>query len=202
MVGALITIEQSRLVDPDSRAGHCVHADVAGDGCAIPADQGARGHDDRHPADGRGRFRHYFGFETSASVLIARIFSLAWLGMIVATAMVASSVIYGLRREVMRVRQLGQYTLDEKIGEGAMGIVYEASHAMLRRPIAIKLLPPNRGGTVDPQRFDADQAGVTLTVDQAPALAGTPLYFSPEAITTPGSGRGPKRSLCARCCWV
>ena len=35
------------------------------------------------------------------------------------------------------------------------------------------------------KRFDADQAGVTLTVDGAPALAGTPLYFSPEAITTP-----------------
>jgi serine/threonine-protein kinase len=83
-------------------------------------------------------------------------FASTWALIIVAIAAVASQVVFGLRREVQRARRLGQYTLDEKIGEGAMGIVYRAHHALLRRPTAIKLLPPERAGQKNVQRFERE----------------------------------------------
>ena len=79
-----------------------------------------------------------------------------WWGLTTVVSTISSWVIYGLRAEVDRVRQLGQYTLDRKIGQGGMGIVYAAQHALLRRPTAIKLINPAVAGEHAVSRFERE----------------------------------------------
>ncbi|MBK7584445.1 MAG: serine/threonine protein kinase [Myxococcales bacterium] len=80
----------------------------------------------------------------------------AWWAMTVAVTTATSRVIYGLRREIRDAKQLGQYLLEHKIGEGGMGTVYQASHALLRRPTAVKLLHAGRASEAQQQRFETE----------------------------------------------
>jgi eukaryotic-like serine/threonine-protein kinase len=91
-----------------------------------------------------------------APAWVAIVPSLTWSSTVTALATLASKVIYGLSERVFEARRLGQYTLDEKIGEGGMGEVYRASHAMLRRPTAVKLLSGKHVSEEQARRFEKE----------------------------------------------
>jgi CHASE1-domain containing sensor protein len=61
-----------------------------------------------------------------------------------------------LRSEVHAAQQIGQYRLVRKLGEGGMGIVYEAEHALLRRPTAVKVISPRAVGREALERFERE----------------------------------------------
>jgi serine/threonine-protein kinase len=90
------------------------------------------------------------------SVVGSAINGVMWAIVLITISTVASRTIFDLRREVGQARVLGQYTLEEKIGAGGMGEVWRASHAMLRRPTAIKLLLVERTGEASLQRFERE----------------------------------------------
>lgn len=85
---------------------------------------------------------------------------LALLGVILAFAL-ALSMTRQYKRSLSAAvsqaqRQLGQYRLEKKIGEGGMGAVYRASHVMMRRPTAVKLLQQEKASPEFVQRFERE----------------------------------------------
>jgi eukaryotic-like serine/threonine-protein kinase len=57
-------------------------------------------------------------------------------------AVTISHVVTRLGQQVTREREMGSYRLGELLGRGGMGEVYLATHRMLARPAAIKLIRP------------------------------------------------------------
>ena len=59
-------------------------------------------------------------------------------------------IIHGLGQQVKRARELGSYRLEEPLGKGGMGEVFRATHQMLARPAAVKLIRPEILGSSAP----------------------------------------------------
>lgn len=83
--------------------------------------------------------------------------------------------------------QLGSYTLVRKLGEGGMGVVFEAKHASLQRPAAVKVLSAWLSTGLGRKRFEREvQACAALThpntveiYDYGESADGT-LYYAME----------------------
>jgi len=85
------------------------------------------------------------------------------------------------REAAIEAKQLGQYRLDEKLGEGAMGIVYRGHHAMLRRPSAIKLLNADRVNEASIARFERE-VQITCNLNNPHTVAIYDYGRTPEGI--------------------
>ncbi|MGD9646885.1 MAG: serine/threonine protein kinase [Pirellulales bacterium] len=97
----------------------------------------------------------------SLTILERTFYSLfALLALAAAAIFVFTLVVARLQRQAQRAaieaKQLGQYRLLEKIGAGAMGVVYKGQHAMLRRPTAIKMLDVERVNEASTARFERE----------------------------------------------
>jgi eukaryotic-like serine/threonine-protein kinase len=66
--------------------------------------------------------------------------------LVVIMAYVGARVVYSLGTEVTRARELGSYRLEHRLGQGGMGEVWRASHRLLARPAAIKLIRTSVAG--------------------------------------------------------
>jgi len=57
-----------------------------------------------------------------------------------AISLMPATIIRGLGRQVQEARSVGSYTLGKLLGKGGMGEVYEATHRLLARKAAVKLV--------------------------------------------------------------
>ncbi len=62
-------------------------------------------------------------------------------------AVIPSKIMLRIGHHVQRARELGSYRLVHLIGRGGMGEVWHATHRMLARPAAVKLIKPELLGT-------------------------------------------------------
>ena len=81
------------------------------------------------------------------------------------------------RRAALKAKQLGQYALDDKIGEGAFGAVYRAHHALMRRPVAVKLLQTEK---MNQTQRRAVRAGSAIDQPVDPPQHDHPLRLRPH----------------------
>jgi predicted Ser/Thr protein kinase len=84
----------------------------------------------------------------------------ALLGLSSVAIFVFTVMVARLRREAQKAeieaQQLGQYTLERKLGAGGMGVVYKGHHAMLRRQTAIKMLDVDKVNDASIARFERE----------------------------------------------
>ncbi len=107
------------------------------------------------------------------------------LGISSVTIFVGMLIVARLRREAQKAaieaKQLGQYVLDRKLGQGGMGVVYKGHHAMLRRPTAIKMLNVDLVNNDSIQRFERE-VQITCQLNHPNTIAVYDYGRTPEGV--------------------
>ena len=102
---------------------------------------------------------------------------------------VISRVVTKLGQQVSKAREMGSYHIGELIGRGGMGEVYHATHRMLARPAAIKLIRPE---TIAQGESDAAQLAIKRFRREAEVAAN---LRSPHTVALYDFGRTDDGSL-------
>ncbi|HEY8164749.1 MAG TPA: protein kinase [Gemmatimonadaceae bacterium] len=82
---------------------------------------------------------HVHGLSTLAALRVGLLMHYSDF-LVAGVAIVIARVVTRLGRQVSKARELGSYQLGELIKKGGMGEIYKATHRMLARPAAIKLI--------------------------------------------------------------
>jgi serine/threonine-protein kinase len=92
-----------------------------------------------------GRARGEWTFDSGSTVVLMHYPDY----LLVGVAVVISYVLTRLGQQLASAREMGSYRLGRLLGSGGMGQVYEATHRMLARRAAIKLIRPEMISAVD-----------------------------------------------------
>jgi eukaryotic-like serine/threonine-protein kinase len=86
-----------------------------------------------------------------------------------------------LRMSAVAARRVGQYVLVQEIGRGSNGMVYRARHALLRRPVAIKLLSPEMTNETTAASFE-HEVQMTSQLNHPNTVAVYDYGHTPEGV--------------------
>lgn len=170
-------LTQGQRAAPKALTTHIVGAAIAGtDGVDVIPSRDYRG----VPVVGAWRWLPQFGIGVATEMEAGEAFWLLHVLQFIflilfLLLMLCSVVMFGfsyvnlasrqrLNEAESKLKQLGQYSLEEKIGAGSMGVVYRARHALMRRDTAVKLLLPELATATAIERF---QREVCLTCQLA-----------------------------------
>lgn len=79
-----------------------------------------------------------------------------WALLSIGSAMICARIIWGLRQRLEASNRVGHYVLGERVGQGGAGVVYRATHALLKRETAVKFLPAERMDQTSVARFERE----------------------------------------------
>jgi serine/threonine-protein kinase len=69
------------------------------------------------------------------------------LGVLAVVSVLITKTLYNMRKSLHKAKRLGNYIIRDELGRGGMGRVFNAEHALICRPTAVKVLeaPPGEG---------------------------------------------------------